>query len=255
MKFSIFNRQPLELRKEADEIKMDYRDIDTLVDLLDENITKKLVIMVGEEDTIDFDKLKVYQKGLNITLAIPQLSMSSDCINHGFPFYWLYPVSTYFEMRTALELGASEVILNAPLYFDLPQAKKVADEYHATIRLVANICSYTYLGRQNGICGTYIRPEDVSVYEKYVDTIEFVTETLSQEGVLFEIYAVKKHWNGNLSYLLTNFNCQVDNRAFPEEFAAARVQCRQDCMRRGTCHLCDTLVNYANALVKTKPNK
>ena len=62
MKFSISNRQPKELRAMADEIKMDYRDIDTLVDLMDENITKKLVIVVSQDDKVDYDKLAVYAK-------------------------------------------------------------------------------------------------------------------------------------------------------------------------------------------------
>lgn len=255
MKFSISNRQPKELRALADEIKMEYRDIDILVDLMDENITKKLVIIVSQDDKVDYDKLAVYAKGLNITMAVSDLSMGREYNVRGIPFYWVYPITSYYELNSALEAGVSEVLLNAPLYFDLPQVKKIVSKYNAEVRLIANICYYNYLMRADGVCGTYVRPEDVSVYEPYVNTLEFIAETYSKEAVLFEVYAIKKTWPGNLNLLLTNFNCQVDNRSIADEFAAARIQCRQDCMRRGGCDFCNTIMKFGKALSAHKNDK
>ena len=255
MKFSISNRQPKELREKADEIKMDYRDIDTLVDLMDENITKKLVIVVSPDDKVDYDKLAIYAKGLNITIAVPDLLVGQEYKTRGIPFYWIYPITSYYELNSVLEAGASEVLLNAPLYFDLPQVKKIVSKYNAEVRLIANKCCYNYLMRADGVCGTYVRPEDVGAYEPYVDTLEFAAEKPSEEAVLFEVYAIKKAWPGNLNLLLSNLNCQVDNRSIPEEFAAARIQCRQDCMRRNNCDFCNTVMRFGKALSAHKNDK
>lgn len=44
---------------------------------------------------------------------------------------------------------------------------------------------------ENGIKGTYIRPEDIEYYEEYINTICFYNEGLKQEETLFDIYKNK----------------------------------------------------------------
>jgi hypothetical protein len=81
-------------------------------------------------------------------------------------------------------MGVSQVLIGGPLYFDLaPVAKK-----GVPIRVVANMCFDSYIPREEGICGTYIRPDDVDEYDKYVTTIEFFAEKLEKEATLLEIY-------------------------------------------------------------------
>lgn len=70
--------------------------------------------------------------------------------------------------------------------------------------------------RENGIYGTWIRPEDIEVYGQYINTFEFISTALSEEAALLEIYQ-RGNWPGNLDLLLTNLNVQVDNRALPDE--------------------------------------
>ena len=78
------------------------------------------------------------------------------------------------------------------------------------------------------------------------------TTTNQKEASLLKIYKEDQKWPGNLNLLLTNFNCNVDNRAIPEEFALARMQCRQTCMGGGKCKFCYTAVNFSRAIDKAK---
>ena len=106
-------------------------------------------------------------------------------------------------MNGVIAFDPCYIILAAPLCFDL---KKVKAKTQIPIRLCPNLAFDAYIPRANGICGSWIRPEDVEIYEEWVDTLEFITDDLSKESTLFHIYAENKVWPGNLNLLLTNFN-------------------------------------------------
>ena len=111
----------------------------------------------------------MFAEKIDLTLALENVRMAKACHENKIRFYWAYPITSFYELRGLVYLGVSELLLGAPLYFDLAQVKKEG----LPIRLVANLCFDGYIPRPNGVCGTYVRPEDVPVYEKYVETLEF----------------------------------------------------------------------------------
>ena len=103
--------------------------------------------------------------------------------------------------------------------------------------------------RRNGICGTYVRPEDVDIYAQYVDHIEFVTDSLDKEEALLRIYRAK-NWPGNLNILLDYLNENVDNRGLPEDFGETRLQCGQKCQEGRNCHYCINAMRLVTTIKK-----
>ena len=69
---------------------------------------------------------------------------------------------------------------------------------------IYNLAFDAYIPRKNGIYGTWIRPEDVKVYEEWIDVLEFITTDLKQEATLLNIYKDNGYWPGNLNLLFTN---------------------------------------------------
>ena len=137
-------------------------------------------------------------------------------------------------------------MLNAPLSFSLNKVKTITN---IPIRMCPNLAYDAYIPRKNGIYGTWVRPEDINVYEAYVDTFEFIVDELGKESTLLHIYKDNGNWPGNLNLLLTNFNVNVDNRAIPEEIGQYRANCGQRCMGpTSTCHFCETAMNFSNAI-------
>ena len=61
--------------------------------------------------------------------------------------------------------------LDAPLFFDLPNVVKITKK--VPIRAVANVANEIKWPDDNGLYGTWIRPENVKDYERYISTIEF----------------------------------------------------------------------------------
>lgn len=174
--------------------------------------------------------------------------MYKECKHHKVKYYWAYPITSFYELEGIVNLGVCQILIGAPLFFDLFRVQSFGKD----VRVVANNCFDNYIPRENGICGVYIRPEDIQYYEDYITTIEFYTTTNQKEESLLKIYKEDQAWPGNLNLLLTNLNCNVDNRAIPEEFALARMQCRQTCMSGGKCKFCYTAMNFSRAVDKAK---
>lgn len=238
--------------EQADEIKVDYKDIARLADFVTDKwkCEKDIYIYIPREQIVNWENLKIYQEILNIYIAVEDTNMIETAKEHGYKTFWSYPASSYWELRGLIDLGVDQVILDAPLYFDLTQVKKVCGDIE--IRLVANRCINGYMKRKNGICGTYIRPEDIDIYADFVDHIEFDTQNdLRKEMTLLKIYK-EKYWPGNLNILLDYLEENVDNRGFDEDFALNRINCRQVCQRNGTCHYCETTFALITTILKNK---
>lgn len=244
IKFSVSARQDPATIKKADEIRVLYKDYRYVFDLIKKYKDKPIVIKIpANVIDVDWETLKSYvEMEGNITLALEDLHMMTFAQETGAKYYWAYPITTWFELRNISSLGVSQVLIGAPLYFNLPKVK----EKGKPIRIVANNARGGELGAGNNICGPYVRPEDLKTYEPYVDTIEFYADTLESEKQLFDIYK-KGEWEGNLFFLIKNLNYNVNNRIIPEEFGEFRLHCDQRCMQHKTCHYCETAFSMANA--------
>jgi hypothetical protein len=248
MNYCVSGRQPKSVIKLADEVMVDYKDIEILFDFMKDFPNKKYIIRVPRAQEIDWKQIKLFKDTIDLTIALEDLRNYKECVNHNIPFYWAYTITTYEDLNCIAGIGASQALISGPLYFDLKEVSKRG----LKIRLIANLCYDGFIPHLNGINGTYVRPDDVPAYEPYVSTLEFRTDALSKEATLLNIYSQMKEWKGNLNLLLSNFNFDVDNRAIPVEFAEARIQCRQDCQRAGRCRFCFTAMDFSRAIDKNR---
>jgi hypothetical protein len=132
------------------------------------------------------------------------------------------------------------------LFFDLPNVKK----FDIPLRAVPNVAFEPYIPRENGICGQWIRPEDVEVYEDYIDALEFRFTELPQERALYRIYAEQHRWPGEMSDIITNFGVEAANPVVYEEIAKIRLSCKQKCQSGHPCTLCERSVKFGDLVRK-----
>lgn len=264
MKYMVSCRQSLAFLKQATEIRVDYKDINRLQDFVtDEWVCQAdIVLYIPKDQLIDWNSFSIYKDVLNIIIAVEDTDLINEAHKFGYKSFWSYPATTYWELRGLLDLGVDQVLLDAPLYFNLINVKNLCGDVE--IRLVANKCINGYMKRKNGICGTYIRPEDIPVYEEYVSHIEFDTDDLQKERVLLKIYSEQKYWPGNLNFLLTYLGEDIDNRglsAIPLEdgmedefyFAHRRIRCGQRCQENPSkCNFCPNVFKLINTIDKNK---
>lgn len=248
MKYCISGRQPLSTLKEADEIKMKYEDRERAIDYIQAFPEKTIIITIPKDiEDIEWKLLDVYNESCTLVLCLESLNHVNECNAHNVKFYWAYPITSYYELRGILNLNPYYIFLGAPLCFDLETVQSITGVY---IRLVANVAYDAYIPREDGICGQWIRPEDVKYYEPYVNALEFNGVDLAAERTLLHVYKDNQNWPGNLNLLLKNLNYNIDNRALPDEIGPIRIRCGQRCMRNGACHYCHSAFKFADALRK-----
>ena len=142
----------------------------------------------------------MFNDKVNLIVALEDMLNAKSNCGIDLKYYFAYPITTWAEVRLLLDLGVSELFIDAPLTFDLEQLSK---QVNLPLRMVVNKCYNESLPRKDGMCGSYVRPEDVEIYDRYITTFEFDTNALSQEETLLDIYK-KGIWPGNLNILLTN---------------------------------------------------
>lgn len=248
MKYSISSRQQIEYLEKCDEIKVFWNDRDIIFDLV-EKYPSKLINLCryythSHEDEIDWEEIEKYKilTNNNFVFGLSRLDEIKICKKNNIQFYYLDPARSFRELRALKDMGAKWAIIDAPLFFQMDKVKEIG----INLRIPANLSIRGALPHTDGVPGPWIRPEDVNLYEPYIDTIEFGRVNLEQERALFRIYAEQKHWPGDLSLIIQDINYPGVNRMIPPTLAEKRLNCAQRCQENGQCKLCWRVLDLAN---------
>ena len=251
-------RQPDKILQKADEIKIEGRDHRALPDYIDKYPEKVLILELENElpEKFDWDLMMVYSEKMNgnFYMCVSNKFQMEECRIRGLKFYYRYAVTSFYELDALKEAGVSYALIGVPLIFDLNNVAR----YEIPLRAIPNLAYEPYLDRPNGICGGWIRPEDVEAYGEYIDVFEFYApKMLEKESTLYHIYAENKNWPGNLNLLVDFLNFDADNRLIYDEdnFAERRMNCKQRCMSGRTCHYCIDQLKFEQVIRKYRDNK
>lgn len=249
MKYSLSSRQDSSYLKKADEIKVQWRDRRSIPDLAEKYPTATINLtryyQDSQDNEIDWNEINNYRvlskNQFVIGLTIPEeITVAKE---KEYDFYYLSAVRTFEELRDLVNLGVCRVRLGAPLFFQMDKVKK----FNISVYAVANHAhGDSIFQKEDGVTGTWIRPEDVETYEPYVDVIEFHSENKTQEQALFRIYAEQHAWSGELDMVVQDLNYKCTNRMVPPSLAESRLNCAQRCQDSGRCQLCYRIFNLAN---------
>ena len=246
--YSLSSRQTPDYLKRADEIKVQFRDRKIIPDLAEkyEQARICLELPIDPGAAIDWKELVTNSKLAhdNFIVGVATSEQLYTARNHGLHFYHRAPLHSFQELRDLVTAGVSEVILGSPLFFQLEKVHQAFPDIG--VRALVNVAlPEGSLSYNNGICGTWIRPEDVDLYSKYITVMEFAGDQ-SAEQALYRIYAIQRRWPGELNYLVKDLDHGAVNRMIPPECAKARINCGQKCMENGICHLCQRFFDLAN---------
>ena len=169
-------------------------------------------------------------------------------------WFFLNGCYTWDMLKECVHFGVTDVYIINELGFDIKNVKSFCDKNNVKIRIYPNVAqtSATLL-----ILGTYesfyIRPEDVDLYEKYVDIFEFYLNE-EKEWILYRIYE-DKSWRGNIDQLILNLVHikDVRNNYIPTIFGEARLDCRKKCIY-GDCKICTNCI-AASRTIKERRTK
>lgn len=179
----------------------------------------------------------------NFIVSIAYPDDSAECVARHIPFLFGSYIDTFDKLTAAKEAGASEALVGGPIFFEIIRVHAVG----IPVRLTVNKAITDVFPHKDGICGSYVRPEDLYQYEKYVSVVEFQHETLEQEQAYFDIYADKKAWPGPVHMIIADVGeTTAVNRMIPPDFAERRMTCGQRCKRGNSCSICYRYFRLAN---------
>lgn len=201
---------------------------------------------------VNFNTWRMYDEKFEgkFYIALYMLPYAKQLNEEGIKWYWPYPITSFYELDEIMKMSPSQIVLGPPLSFDLKNVRSIVGP-DIIIRMTCNCARPAHLianSGLSGIKGQFIRPEDVKLYEEYVDVLEFdaVKDALKKEETLLKIYKENQEWMGNLNLLITHLNVDVDNRGILDEFGERRMNCRQRCLSGGACRHCDNAMIFSD---------
>ncbi len=255
MKYALTGRQPKPMLRKVDEIIVESRDYRYISELFIDVPNKTIVLDIPNEEFEDLKPTLIeYNKVEESNFVCRIYNLDPEVIEwfhfNNIKFYYGYSVNSFYEVQGLINLGVEYIKIHAPLTFNVNILKR----FDTKFRMVPNVAYVAYIPRKDGMCGQWIRPEDIKHYEEGIYVFEFEDANLEKERTLYHIYAENGYWPGNLNLLITNLNINADNRGLPEEIGEVRANCGQKCMMNGNCHFCDTAFRFENML-RTKKDE
>lgn len=248
MKFCLDCRLSGQYLKTAHQIKVQPRDKNYIYELLERYEEQEIILVVN--DIPDEEMLQEFKKldklsGHRVIFAYNFYPRPEW--RKGLRWYANYPVESFSEANALITQGSEYIRLGSPLMFMID---KVA-QLQVPVRLVPNQPYLSAVPRENGICGQWIRPEDLHLYdERLTDAVtEFDFCRLTEEEALYRVYSDEQRWPGPLSYLVQNLNDNALNRLLEPGIGLTRLNCGHKCQDpTGSCHVCPNSFKLANML-------
>lgn len=168
----------------------------------------------------------------------------------GISFFFTNIPLDYDSIEGFISLGVTDIYIGNQLGFDIQNVSKKIHAAGISVRIYPNICqsSYPY---GNKLTQFFVRPEDISAYEKWVDVCELLSFSGADE-TLYNVYAKEKKWWGPLKEIIYGLDSDIDNRYVGPEFAWFRSNCQKRCIIDGSCKMCQMIEKLSHVAAKVK---
>lgn len=167
-----------------------------------------------------------------------------------FYFYEFF-TSTWDDIVGLVNRGVSDIYISNILGFDMSIVSAYCRSRNINVRVFPNVAqsNFTPLKEkedfEKDITKFFIRPEDVPVFEEYVDYMEFWGPIKDQDEV-YRIYKEQK-WLGKLSQIIIGYRGSAYNRELSSMFALHRINCKKRCNYKN-CSMCYQFVGLSTEL-------
>lgn len=236
------------LLDKADEIMIKYTEKDPeLINFVQKYREDQVIVaQVADFDVDIYDNLEIFSAAFKAHRAFKILVSKDQEWSHlkmaDIPFFFIEGASTPAEMWQYADAEVCDMYIVGDLCFNITRVSDYLHKNNINIRVYPNICQGELPDSPNGF---FIRPNDMGIYDQYIDIVEFAGP-LDKQRVLYEIYR-DQDWLGDLNDLILNLNYSVDNRSLLPCFAPCRLDCRKKCLF-DECNECEIMFRTANAL-------
>lgn len=215
-------------------------------DFIDNDRIKFFEVLKDEYPDFNFVlKLKDYKDEL--TQEVYKLIVNSE---KDLKYFFATNVSDFDTFWGIIGLKPTDIYIVQEMGFYAKQCAEAAHEFGIKLRAFPNVAQSAW-DETPGISKFFIRPEDVKIYEDYIDVFEFYGNSSHKADVYYEIYTKKDpYWFGNLNEIIISLNEDLDSRCLLPQFAERRVSCGKRCLKGKKCQVCAVTQHLAKVLNK-----
>lgn len=247
---------------EVDEITILYDRTDlTLIDFLEKHQHQRVNIFICElENCIkykDIEKLNQIKKEKpHFNFVLKFIDINEDIQKKLEEYkeckYFYDIIATDWDTFLGLvNEGVSDIYIGEDLGFELDKVSKIAKEHNINLRTFPNVSQNAWRNNLYPLKTFFIRPEDVPLYEQYIDVFEFFGGTGNFQDIYYDIYKNKKTWYGQLKEIIFGLDIDIDNKFIIPRFGEKRISCNRECLKGGKCNRCNVIEELSYNLEKS----
>ena len=252
-----YSNNPTYYLEDVDELKVKYnpKDIETekFGELLDKFQNKIIILDINKDfSEIDGKLLKYYNDKYN-NLKVMFDFNNKECLEkvqkYKLPFFFSNYVTSFDQLDGYIKYNPTDMYICEELGFSLERISNVLHENNIKVRVFPNICQSSFIETES-IKTFFIRPEDIDIYNQYVDVFELITDA-SRQAVIYKIYKQKK-WIGNINEIIPSFKEPISNAYILNNFGKIRIKCNKRCNYTSPkkCNLCNEFIKIAEIMAE-----
>lgn len=259
---SLYRNHPLQ--DIADEMIVKYNAKDkTMFEFIEQHMDQTIIFLITDIQSfidtgetakfIAFKETHPELKNWKFKISYPEIDsvegqkLQQDFEQAEIPYFIGYFIHDWVHLHRYLNSAVTDLYITESLCFDLENVSKLVHEKGKSIRVFPNVAQSEDMKFINGIKTFFIRPEDIPIYESYVDVCEIWGDEKKQP-IYYEIYTKDKKWYGKLNEIIYGLKSDIDSRRILPMFAERRVGCGMRCLKTQRCNFCDNMEDLSKEL-------
>lgn len=260
MKYCINYSNKSHIIDKVDEILIRYdknKILELFTQFIPAHLNQRVIIQLIEEDNIDtiVNNLKkiisIYNENKDIKFDIQLPFYNQKFIEElkdtNLKYFFKAAANSWDKFTGLISQNVSDIYITDELAFELDKVAEIAHKNNIKVRIYPNVAQSRW-DKLSDILKFFIRPEDIEMYEPYVDVCEFYGDKAQQIDTYYKIYQEDKKWFGDLQEIIIGLDSKIDSRYIIPRFAEKRIKCGKDCLKGGKCEMCKRILDLSEQL-------
>ena len=260
MKYCINYSNKSHIIDKVDEILIRYdknKILELFTQFIPAHLNQRVIVQLIEEDNIDtiVNNLKkiisIYNENKDIKFDIQLPFYNQKFIEElkdtNLKYFFKAAANSWDKFTGLISQNVSDIYITDELAFELDKVAEIAHKNNIKVRIYPNVAQSRW-DKLSDILKFFIRPEDIEMYEPYVDVCEFYGDKAQQIDTYYKIYQEDKKWFGDLQEIIIGLDSKIDSRYIIPRFAEKRIKCGKDCLKSGKGEMCKRILDLSEQL-------
>ena len=260
MKYCINYSNKSHIIDKVDEILIRYdknKILELFTQFIPAHLNQRVIVQLIEEDNIDtiVNNLKkiisIYNENKDIKFDIQLPFYNQKFIEElkdtNLKYFFKAAANSWDKFTGLISQNVSDIYITDELAFELDKVAEIAHKNNIKVRIYPNVAQSRW-DKLSDILKFFIRPEDIEIYDLYVDVCEFYGDKAQQIDTYYKIYQEDKKWFGDLQEIIIGLDSKIDSRYIIPRFAEKRIKCGKDCLKNGKCEMCKRILDLSEQL-------